>query len=169
MTQGSTTQNNSSESNTFNRWELVSQLCQLEGVTLFEMELVGGILKVFIEKKEGGIQHTHCAGLSNRILNHTEVEKILPGPTILEVSSPGVNRKLTRPDHFTGAIGERVKISYRNSGENKKISVVGILTTFENGTLVLETSKEKKKELQTERIEIPFTTVTDAKVDFLFK
>ena len=147
------------------RWSIISEMCQAEGVELFDLEQSGNILRAYIHHPDG-IQHAHCAGVSNRILNHTEVEKILPGSMLLEVSSPGVNRKLTRPEHFQGAVGERVKISYRHE-DGKKISIIGLLKKVDGERLVVETSQEKKKLV--EEISIPRQSVVDSRVDFLFK
>jgi len=152
---------------TIDRWQIISELCESEGVELFELEQSGNILRVYIHQPDGsGIQHTHCAGVSHKILNHAEVEQILPGNTVLEVSSPGVNRKLSRPEHFRGAVGERVKVSFRQE-DGKKTSVTGVLKTVDAGALIIEAAPEKKKEV--EHFTIPLSAIVESRVDFLFK
>jgi ribosome maturation factor RimP len=154
------------------RWQIISQMCKSEGIELFELEQSGNILRVYIHQPDGsGIQHAHCAGVSNKILNHVEVEKILPGSMLLEVSSPGVNRKLTRTEHFVGAIGERVKVSFRQE-DGKKVSVIGILKAANDSLLTIDSRSDKKKSDKSEaeqQIMIPLSAVVESRVDFLFK
>lgn len=144
---------------------LLDEICRAEGVTLFEVEgFSSGTLRVFIHRREGGIQHTHCAGVSHRILNHPRVEEMLPGNTLLEVSSPGINRKLSRPEHYSDAVGERVRVSFRNE-QGAKTTVTGSLEHFDGETLRLHSVEGKKN---AEHL-IPIRAIHEAKVDFLFE
>ena len=59
-----------------------------------------------------GVSISDCALVSRAILNLPESEDILPGNTVLEVSSPGVNRRLSLRKHFEQAVGERIKVTF---------------------------------------------------------
>lgn len=151
-------------------WTILDELCSKEGVALFDIEVpqlrTTGILRVYISrsKGDGGIQHEHCAGVSHSILNHPQVEEILPGNVTLEVSSPGINRKLSRSEHFSDAVGERVRVSFRTE-EGKKTTITGDLKKFDGEVLHVLTDEGKKST----DCSIPISSVQEARVDFLFK
>lgn len=154
-------------------WDLLSEMCDAEGVALFDIEVpgipTGGVLRVYIHVPgDSGVQHTHCAAVSTKILNHAKVEEILPGSTTLEVSSPGINRKLTRAEHFEGAVGERVKLSYRSPADQKKTTVTGTLSAFD-GSQVHITPEATLKKDAAEIIAVPLQSVQEARIDFLFE
>lgn len=151
-------------------WDLLSGLCESEGVSLFDIEMPGasgaGVLRVYITAKDG-VQHSHCTAVSRLILDHGQVEEILPGAVTLEVSSPGINRKLTRAEHFEGAVGERVRVSYRTPTDQKKTTVTGILDSFDGS--VARITPEAKAKSEVTPVTVPFTAVQDARIDFLFE
>lgn len=151
------------------RWNILSDLCEREGVKLYEIE-PGTVLRVYITSqssdKSSSVGHTHCAGVSNRILNHDKVELLLPGNTTLEVSSPGINRKLSRPEHYDGAVGERVKVTFRDEKQHKR-SVVGILNKV--SVVDIEVIVEEQKNSAAVELSIARSNLVEAKIDFPFK
>ncbi|MGB5346901.1 MAG: ribosome maturation factor RimP, partial [Woeseia sp.] len=58
-----------------------------------------GVLRVFIDRPEG-IGLEDCEAVSRQISALLDVEDPLPGRYVLEVSSPGLDRRLTKPEHF---------------------------------------------------------------------
>ena len=73
------------------------------GIDVVDVEWKVGkqrFLRVYIDKPEG-ISHRDCETVSNQLSVILDVEDLVPGPHyILEVSSPGLDRKLTRPAEF---------------------------------------------------------------------
>ena len=59
---------------------------------------------------ENGISLDKCAEISRMISPILDVDEPMNGEYILEVSSPGIERKLRKKDHFLGSVGEKVKI-----------------------------------------------------------
>ena len=59
---------------------------------------------------ENGISLDKCAEISRMISPILDVDEPMGGEYILEVSSPGIERKLRKKDHFLGSVGEKVKI-----------------------------------------------------------
>ena len=59
---------------------------------------------------EGGISLDKCAEISRMISPILDVDEPMGGEYILEVSSPGIERKLRKKEHFLGSVGEKVKI-----------------------------------------------------------
>ena len=59
---------------------------------------------------ENGISLDKCAEISRMISPILDVDEPMGGEYILEVSSPGIERKLRKKDHFIASVGEKVKI-----------------------------------------------------------
>ena len=79
----------------------------------------------------------NCAAVSKALSRTTEFEELLPESSTLEVASPGINRRLRRPEHFSGALGERLKLTVTGLDEEnptKKDTVTGVLVGFEEET-----------------------------------
>ncbi len=86
------------------------------GFELADLELKtggrDGLLRIFIDKAEGiGIED--CEAVSRQVSAILDVEDPLPGNYTLEVSSPGLDRTLTKPDHFRRFMGQAVKVKLR--------------------------------------------------------
>ena len=115
--------------------KLVEPILEARGMTLVDLELVGTggrkILKVFIDKP-GGVTISDCQKVSNELsLVMDEVDPI-PGPYILEVSSPGLDRVLKKERELRWAQGRKVRI-ITLGGEKR-----GILLEVNESEVVLE-------------------------------
>ena len=94
-------------------------------------------LRVYIDKPEG-ISHKDCEAVSNQFSVILDVEDLVPGPHyILEVSSPGLDRKLTKPAEFTRFAGRLARISTMEPVENQKF-FEGRLAGFADGKVQIE-------------------------------
>lgn len=160
-------------------WETVAEIVKAEGLELFDMEVplgIAGTLKVFIsrpkgsraekdngsEAKSSGVQLQHCTAVAKKILDLPNIEELLPGEHLIEVSSPGINRKLSRPEHFQGALGERVRLKLRDDDGKNKV-VFGKLLACNAETLSFE------EEETHDRHEVALSEVQQARVDFAFE
>jgi ribosome maturation factor RimP len=77
-------------------------------------------LRVFIDKPEG-VSHKDCEAVSNQFSVILDVEDLVPGPPyVLEVSSPGLDRKLTKPAEFARFAGRLARITTMEPVENQK-------------------------------------------------
>lgn len=146
--------------------ELLQPIVSEFGLKLFDIDLPsasGGILRITIMKEEAGqpVGVDDCASVSRKLSAVDRFEDILPPNVVLEVSSPGVNRKLRTPEHFEGAIGEHLKIKAFNA-ENKKDTFLGTLSAFDGDTLELELDDSGEK------VALQYADVSDARVDFQF-
>jgi len=83
------------------------------GLTLWDVRYVreGGAwyLRILIDKP-GGVSIDDCEKLSRTLDGPLDEQDPVPGPYCLEVSSPGINRELTRPEHFEKYLGSRVTV-----------------------------------------------------------
>ena len=79
-----------------------------------ELKLGGrdGVVRVFIDRPEG-IGLDDCEVVSRQVSSLLDVEDPLPGHYVLEVSSPGLDRRLTKPEHFRRFTGEDVRVKLR--------------------------------------------------------
>ncbi|HEX7063015.1 MAG TPA: ribosome maturation factor RimP [Woeseiaceae bacterium] len=86
------------------------------GYELIDLELqVAGkdsVVRLFIDRAEG-VGLADCEAVSRQVSALLDVEDPLPGHYVLEVSSPGLDRKLTRPAHFQRFVGEDVRVRLR--------------------------------------------------------
>jgi ribosome maturation factor RimP len=83
-------------------------------LTDIELKLGGqdGLLRLFIDK-DGGIGIEDCENVSRQVSSILDVEDPLPGNYTLEVSSPGLDRTLTKPAHFQRFMGADVRVKLR--------------------------------------------------------
>jgi len=78
-----------------------------------------GVVRLFIDRPDG-ITLDDCEKVSLAVSALMDVEDPLPGHYDLEVSSPGLNRKLTKPAHYERFAGETVKVEMRFPIEGRK-------------------------------------------------
>src|SRR5437868_12767648 len=95
--------------------EIAERVAASTGLEIVEVELRGGgkarMLRAFIDKP-GGVTHEDCANFSREVGTILDVEDAVPGgPYTLEVSSPGLDRKLLRPSDYERSVGKLVKLT----------------------------------------------------------
>ena len=113
-----------------------------------------------------GVLFEECVRVSKRLLDIDESDGLIPDNCLLEVSSPGVNRRLRRVEHFEGAIGERVRVKFRgenNSGDKTSQTVTGLLRSVIGETLEID-GEEKSG-----AVSVSLCNVKEARVDFKFE
>jgi len=135
---------------------IAERVAQSEGIEIVEVELKGGgknrFLRISIDKPEG-VTHADCERISQHVGTILDVEDVIPGGRYtLEVSSPGVERKLTRPREFERFVGHKVKVSLRQPVDNQK-HWVGALRSFAEGIITLEPSPGKSVQFPLELVE----------------
>jgi ribosome maturation factor RimP len=120
--------------------EIAQRVAASDGIEVVEVELKGGgsnqFLRISIDKPEG-VTHADCEFVSQQVGTILDVEDVVPGHYTLEVSSPGVERKLLKPQDYLRFQGKKVKIVLREPIENQR-SWEGMLAGFDNGTISLE-------------------------------
>ena len=94
--------------------EVLAPILDRKGYVLVDIEFKGAgrrqILRVFIDRREGGISVYECARVSEELSLVLDVEDFIPGPYILEVSSPGLDRVLKKDREINWAIGKNVRV-----------------------------------------------------------
>lgn len=95
------------------------------------------IFRVYITQ-EDGVTLDLCAEISNELSVFFDVNPPIHGAYFLEVSSPGIERKLENSAHFMSAIGERVKFKV-HGGEKEK----GLITSADETGFSIEKKGEE--------------------------
>ena len=135
--------------------EIVQRVAQSEGIEVVEVELKGGgrnqLLRISIDKPEG-VTHGDCELISQQVGTILDVEDVLPGHYTLEVSSPGVERKLLKPKDFERFQGKKAKISLREPIDNSR-HWEGTLAGFHDGVVTLATAAGKSVEFRLDQVE----------------
>ena len=95
---------------------LIEPVIESEGMELVELECLRmktrWLVRIFIDR-EGGATLDDCAALSHQVGDLLNVHDLPPGPYTLEVSTPGLDRPLTRDKDFEQYRGSRVRIRTR--------------------------------------------------------
>jgi len=134
----------------------IEKMVESCGARLYDIETVNEngktIYRVTITAPEG-VDIDRCVQVSNLISPLLDVNPPIAGDYNLEVSSPGVERKLKKLDHFKHSLGEKVRIT-KEDGE----TIEGELEKVEGDKIVVK-SKEGA-------VFIPFDSIASAKTIF---
>jgi ribosome maturation factor RimP len=119
---------------------MAERVAASEGMALVDVELKGGrsntLLRVYIDKP-GGISHADCQLVSEQLSAMLDVEDPFPGSYVLEVSSPGLDRKLVRPSDYILFAGRRARLVLREPLDAQRV-VEGRLAGLEEGRVRIE-------------------------------
>ena len=117
--------------------EQIAKIVESNGASLYGIETVTEfdetIYRILITKT-GGITLDQCADISNELSPFLDVHPPMSGHYRLEVSSPGIERKLIKLSHFQNAIGEKIKVKIKG-GEKFK----GLLKSADEDGIVVTT------------------------------
>lgn len=136
--------------------EIADRVGASQGLEIVEVELLGGgnnrVLRIFIDKP-AGVTHADCEFISQQVGTILDVEDVIPGARYtLEVSSPGVERRLSKPKEFERFVGQKVKVVLRQPVENQR-HLTGTLTNFAGGMITLEPAPGKSVQFPLEQVE----------------
>jgi ribosome maturation factor RimP len=135
--------------------EIAERVAASSRLEVVEVEFRGSgparMLRVFLDKPGAaggdplaGVTHGDCADFSREFGTILDVEDAMPGSYTLEVSSPGLDRKLTRAAEFERFVGSRMKVTTWNPVNNNR-HFEGRLESFHEGRLTLDVSVASKK------------------------
>jgi ribosome maturation factor RimP len=149
--------------------EVAERVAESSGLILWDIEMKGSganrTLRIYIDKPEG-VTHEDCAAYSREVSTIFDVEDAVPGAAyVLEVSSPGLDRKLFKPEHFTQFAGSLVKFSTRDLINGNR-HFEGRLVDFSEGQLTVDLdqvgSRKKAKAQGAGVIVVAFSNVEKA-------
>jgi len=142
--------------------EIAQRVAESEGIEIVEVEVKGGGNNRFVRisiDKPAGVTHGDCELVSHQVGTILDVEDVVPGGHYtLEVSSPGVERKLIKPQDYQRFQGKKARISLRDAVEGRR-NWEGTLAGLDNGAVLLETAPGKT-------VRFPFEQVQKANLKF---
>ena len=128
--------------------------CELWGVEKLAQGKYS-VLKIFIDSDDG-IDVEDCAKVSRQVSSLLDVEDLFHGKYTLEVSSPGLDRRLFKLEHFEVFKGTKVRLMLRKPYEGRR-KFVGLLCGIEEEDVVLRSDKD-------EEILFPFREIERANI-----
>ena len=112
-------------------------------------------LKIYIDAKDG-VTIEDCAKVSRQVSGLLDVEDPISGDYLLEVSSPGIDRRLFKPEHFDLCKGEKIQVTLRQAFEGQR-KWKGVLCGLDEGDAVLRVD-------DTQEIVLPLASIERARV-----
>ncbi len=144
--------------------EICERVGESEKIEIVEVELKGSgrnhLLRIFIDTPTG-VTHGDCERISQKVGELLDADEFLPGHYVLEVSSPGVERKLRKLADFVRFQGQKARIVMRETaGEERKSRFVeGVLAGSDGSEVLLETAAG-------ETLRIPIAAIDRANLKF---
>ena len=130
--------------------EIAERVADSEGIEIVDVQLLGAgrgrLLRIFIDRPAGdasvdrpqGVSHADCEFISHQVGTILDIEDVIPGDSYtLEVSSPGLERKLSKAKDFERFVGQKAKVVLREPVENQR-SWEGRLAGISEGIVALE-------------------------------
>ena len=144
--------------------QLLDPILESMGLSLWDLEFhkqgPQWLLRIFIDREPGGVTLSDCETVSRDLSAALDVEDIILHAYTLEVSSPGLDRTLSKPEHFIRFTGSMVRIKTYQTINGQKVF---------RGRLLGLAEDMIKVELETGTIiEIPMTGITKASLEVEF-
>lgn len=133
-------------------------MVEAAGYRLVRLRLMGGkrkTLQVMAERSDGSMNVEDCADLSRALSDFLDQEDVIDGEYVLEVSSPGIDRPLTRLTDFSRWAGHEAKVELMTALDGRK-RFRGTLLGLDGTEVVIET--------QGTRLTFPFRAIAEAKL-----
>ena len=143
---------------------LISPIAEALGYSLVRVRITTSnrpILQVMAERADGTMLVDDCARLSHAISEAFEQDDPIEGEYVLEVSSPGIDRPLTRRRDFEHYVGHEAKIDLKQPLDGRK-RIRGVLKGLKGEDVVIETDVGVEKSRC--ELAIPFVSIGEAKL-----
>jgi len=123
--------------------DIAQRVAEPEGIEIVDIELLGAgrgrVLRIFIDRPQG-VTHADCEFISQQVGTILDIEDVLPGAGYtLEISSPGLERRLSKVRDFERFVGQKAKVVLREPVENQR-RWEGTLAGVSEGVIALEPS-----------------------------
>ena len=143
---------------------MLDPILESMGLSLWDLEFhkqgPQWLLRIFIDREQGGVTLSDCETVNRDLGAALDVEDIIAHAFTLEVSSPGLDRTLSKPEHFLRFTGSMVKIKTFQPVNGQKVF---------RGKLLGMTEGIVKVELETGTVlEMPMTGITKASLEVEF-
>ena len=116
--------------------DLLAPLFQGRGFEVYDLTYGGGILRIIVDKP-GGVSLDEVADASKVASRLLDDHDLVPGRYNLEITSPGLERPLRRPEHYVRAMGETVSVKLGPQVEGQR-RIQGVLTGCDDDGITIE-------------------------------
>lgn len=138
---------------------IIAPAVEAAGYRLVRLRLMGGkrkTLQVMAERADGQMDVEDCARLSRALSNVLEHEDAIDGEYVLEVSSPGIDRPLTRLMDFARWAGHEARLELNAPDATGRKRFKGMLLGLDGSNIVIE--------VEGQRLTFPHAGIADAKL-----
>ena len=129
---------------------LAAPLCDRVGVELLDVEYEGGVVRLVVDHPDG-VGMDAIASVTREMSRALDHEDPIAGTYTLEVTSPGLERPLKRPDHFIRALGTEVTIKTAPGVEGDR-RVAGVLASADESGIVVRAADGDERSLRHDEI-----------------
>jgi ribosome maturation factor RimP len=132
-------------------------LLSAQGLNLYDVELAAGTLAVTVSR-EGGVDLEALTRANRAISQWLDENDPIPGRFTLDVSSPGLERRLRTPTHFQSTVGEVVTLRELRDGETTR-RLEGTVVSVDETAVTLDDHEQG-------RVTVPFARIERARTVF---
>jgi ribosome maturation factor RimP len=129
---------------------LAAPLCDRVGVELVDVEYEGGVVRLVVDQPEG-VGMDAIASVTREVSRALDHEDPIAGTYTLEVTSPGLERPLKRPQHFIRALGDEVTVKTAPGVEGDR-RVAGVLLSADADGIVVRSTDGSERSLRHDEI-----------------
>ena len=138
--------------------DLVDPLCARVGVEMVDLEFAGGVLRITVDQP-GGVGTKALADLAGEVSRSLDHADPIPGAFTLEVTSPGLERPLKRPEHFRRVVGTRITLKTFPGTEGDR-RLEGILEATDGCGLVVRADDGSPRTVAYDEVQTARTVFT---------
>jgi len=143
--------------------ELAKPVAEENSCYIYDVEFVkegtAKYLRIYADKEDGRISIDECERINRAMGEVLDKEDPIKENYILEVSSPGIERKLRTPEHFEKYLGKTIDVGLYKAIDGSK-SICGVLSAYNDGNITLLVGETKKT--------LPLDETTFVKLHFDF-
>ena len=129
---------------------LIKETVEAQGVSLWDVRLVkegaSYYLRIFIDKPNG-ISIDDCTEVSHAVEPVIDAADPIDNSYYLEVCSPGIERELTRPQHFASSLGKKIRIRLYKAADGAK-EFTGVLKSASDKVVIEAAGTEREFEFK---------------------
>ena len=129
---------------------LAAPLCDRVGVELLDVEYEGGVVRLVVDHPDG-VGMDAIASVTREMSRALDHEDPIAGTYTLEVTSPGLERPLKRPEHFIRSLGAEVTIKTAPGVEGDR-RVAGVLASADESGIVVRAAGGDERSLRHDEI-----------------
>jgi ribosome maturation factor RimP len=148
--------------------EELAGVAQGEGCELLHVEFKGGVLRLVLDQ-EDGVTLDHCQQVSKLASAVLDVADYGGGRYTLEVSSPGLDRPLYRPQDYERFAGHLVRLTVKDPETSVRQTLVGRLRGLDDGIVTVIEERRTKRGIEAgESLAVPLSTIEKAQLEVEF-